>query len=139
MIEGPRPGDPRGGAPDEQPLPGGPAFLRFDRPEIEDGSMVVRAVPADVRARRRQARGTPLAYLYEVVSPWEPEHDLSFTAGHYDETRLVWRFSGEVTGIAGITEPSATEPSATGPSTADARPGPAPGTGPGSGSGPAPP
>lgn len=69
--------------------------------------MVVRAVPADVRARRRHARATPLAYLYEAVSEWEPEQDLAFTAGHFDETGLVWRFSGEVTGIAGITEPSA--------------------------------
>ncbi|TDE37203.1 hypothetical protein [Actinomadura sp. 6K520] len=106
MIEGPGPGDPRAGAHDEHPLPGGPAFLRFDRPEIQEGSLVVRAVPADVRAHRRQARGTPLAYLYEVVSEGEPEHDLVFTAGHFDEAGLVWRFSGEVTGIPGITEPS---------------------------------
>jgi hypothetical protein len=26
-------------------------------------------------------------------------------AGHYDETNLVWSFSGEVTGIVGLTEP----------------------------------
>ncbi|MFB4315239.1 hypothetical protein [Actinomadura sp. 21ATH] len=110
MIEEPRPGDSPGTAQDEHPLPGGPAFLRFDRPELHEGSMVVRAVPADVRAHRRHAAGTPLAYLYEVVSEWEPEHDLAFTAGHFDETGLVWRFSGEVTGIAGITEPSGSPP-----------------------------
>ncbi|GAA2431196.1 hypothetical protein GCM10010191_51150 [Actinomadura vinacea] len=95
---------------DEHPLPGGRAFLRFDRPELLEGSMVVRAVPADVRAHRRHARGTPLGYLYEVVSEGEPEHDLVFTAGHFDETGLVWRFSGEVNGIIGITEPSGSPP-----------------------------
>jgi hypothetical protein len=26
-------------------------------------------------------------------------------AGHYDETDLVWSFSGEVTGIVNLTEP----------------------------------
>jgi hypothetical protein len=83
-----------------------PAFLRFDPPELQDGSLVVRAVPADVRESRRLARGAPLGYLYEQVDEGEPEHDLTFTAGHFDEAKLVWSFSGEVTGIVGITEPA---------------------------------
>jgi hypothetical protein len=82
-----------------------PAFLRFDPPELQDGSLVVRAVPASLREGRRVARGSPLGYLYEQEPEDEPEHDLTFTAGHYDEDNLVWSFSGEVTGIIGITEP----------------------------------
>jgi hypothetical protein len=82
-----------------------PAFLRFDPPELQDGSLVVRAVPAALRAHRRQGSGTPLGYLYEVVEG-EPERDLRFAAGHFDEANLVWSFSAEITGIAGITEPS---------------------------------
>jgi hypothetical protein len=82
-----------------------PPFLRFDPPELQDGSLVVRAVPAALRAHRRQGPGTPLGYLYEVVEG-EPERDLRFAAGHFDEANLVWSFSAEITGIAGITEPS---------------------------------
>jgi hypothetical protein len=85
------------------------AFLRFDPPELQDGSFVIRAVPAVLRASRRQGPGTPLGYLYEVVEG-EPEQDTRFAAGHFDETNLVWSFSAEVTGIAGITEPSKTSP-----------------------------
>ncbi|MEU6041534.1 hypothetical protein ABZ801_39710 [Actinomadura sp. NPDC047616] len=87
-----------------------PAFLRFDPPELRDGSLIVRGVPARLREGRRLAPGAPLGYLYQQVDEDEPEHDLAFTAGHYDEDELVWRFSGEVTGIAGITEPFAGPP-----------------------------
>jgi hypothetical protein len=80
------------------------AFLRLDPPELDGGSLVVRAVPAPLRASRRAGLGTPLAYLYEQVPDGTPDRDLSFTAGHYDEANLVWSFSGEVTGIGGITE-----------------------------------
>ncbi len=98
-------GDSTGDAGAAPPFLRQPAFLRFDPPELQDGSLVVRAVPAGVREHRRQGPGTPLAYLYEVVEG-EPERDLRFTAGHFDEVNLVWSFSGEITGIAGITEPS---------------------------------
>ena len=84
-------------------------FLRFDPPELQDNSFVIRAVPAELRANRRQGPGTPLGYLYEVVEG-EPEQDMRFAAGHFDEANLVWSFSAEVTGIAGITEPSKTSP-----------------------------
>lgn len=80
------------------------AFLRLDPPELDGGSLVVRAVPARLRASRRSGLGVPLAYLYEQVPPGTPDRDLRFTAGHYDEANLVWSFSGEVTGIFGITE-----------------------------------
>jgi hypothetical protein len=86
-----------------------PTFLRFDPPELHEGSMVVRAVPADLRERRRLARDSPLAYLYEQVPEGEPEQDLTFTAGHYDEANLVWSFSGEVTGIFGLTQSTSPE------------------------------
>ena len=82
-----------------------PAFLRFDPPELQDGCFVIRAVPAALREHRRQGAGTPLGYLYEVAAD-EPEADLRFAAGHFDEVNRVWSFSAEVTGIAGITEPS---------------------------------
>ncbi len=81
-----------------------PAFLRFDRPELQDGAFVIKAVPAALRTSRREGPGTPLGYLYEVAED-EPEEDLRFAAGHFDEVNLVWSFSAEVTGIAGITEP----------------------------------
>ncbi len=89
------------------------AFLRFDPPELQDGAFVVRAVPAGLRARRRQGPGTPLGYLYEVVEG-EPDSDVRFAAGHFDEVNLVWSFSAEVTGIAGITEPSSPDRPANG-------------------------
>jgi hypothetical protein len=87
-----------------------PPFLRFDPPELHDGALVVRAVAAEDRERRRLAPSAPLGYLYETVSPGEPDHDLTFTAGHFDESALVWSFSGEVTGIGGISEPAAPPP-----------------------------
>ena len=34
---------------------------------------------------------------------------LTFTAGHYDEANLVWSFSGEVTGIFGLTQSTSPE------------------------------
>lgn len=82
----------------------GSAFLRLDRPELDDGSLVVRAVPAQLRASRRSCLGVPLGYLYEQVPLGAPDRDMTFTAGHYDEANLVWSFSGELTGILGITE-----------------------------------
>ncbi|WP_433334463.1 hypothetical protein [Spirillospora sp. CA-294931] len=85
------------------------AFIRFDPPELHDGSLVVRAVPADLREGRRLGPATPLAYLYERVPDAMPDTDQRFDAGHYDETRLVWSFSGELTGILGITEPTSPE------------------------------
>jgi hypothetical protein len=109
-----------------------PAFLRFDPPELQDGSLIVRGVPARLREQRRLAPGAPLGYLYQQAGEDEPEHDLAFTAGHYDEVELVWRFSGEVTGIAGITEPFAGPP----PGEEPARPGAG---APGSGGPPSPP
>jgi hypothetical protein len=84
-------------------------FLRFDPPELHDGSLVVRAVPAELRERRRVGPGTPLAYLYERVPEGASDRDLTFAAGHFDEVNLVWSFSGELTGILGITEPMAPE------------------------------
>ena len=82
-----------------------PAFLRFDRPELTGGALVIRAVPDLVRQRRRYSDEVPLAYLYEVVSRYDPDVDVVMTAGHYDAAALVWRFSGELAGITGITEP----------------------------------
>ncbi|MFG2000564.1 hypothetical protein ACGFNU_15590 [Spirillospora sp. NPDC048911] len=85
------------------------SFIRFDPPELRDGSLVVRAVPAELRESRRTGAGVPLAYLYEHVFDGMPERDVSFAAGHFDELKLVWSFSGELTGITGITEPLSPE------------------------------
>lgn len=82
-----------------------PSFIRFDPPELINGSLVVRAVPEELRERRRHSGVTPLAYLYEVVPDGMPAQDVSFTAGHFDEPNLVWAFSGQLTGLLGITEP----------------------------------
>lgn len=81
-----------------------PAFLRFDPPELHEGSFVVRAVATALRERRRNSRRSPLGYLYEQPPEGSADHDLTFDAGHFDETNLVWSFSGELTGILGITE-----------------------------------
>ncbi|KAB2343657.1 hypothetical protein [Actinomadura rudentiformis] len=86
-----------------------PPFIRFDPPELQDGSLVVRAIPAELRESRRTGAGVPLAYLYEHIPDGMPESDVSFTAGHFDELNLVWSFSGELTGISGITEPLSPE------------------------------
>ncbi len=67
--------------------------------------MVVLAVPAADRERRRRDSASPLAYLFEIVDPAEPIRDMRMDAGHYDETGQVWSFDGEVTAIAGLTEP----------------------------------
>ncbi|WP_214403257.1 hypothetical protein [Pseudonocardia lacus] len=83
-----------------------PTFLRMDRPELTaDNVMIVRAVPPADRQRRRTSSSAPLAYLFETVSPYEPDSDVELNAGHYDRTNLVWSFSGEVTAIVGLTEP----------------------------------
>lgn len=87
-----------------------PTFLRLDRPELEDATtMVVRSVPPAERERRRLSPVAPLAYLFETVTPYEPEHDVRLDAGHYDETNLVWSFSGEISAIVGLTEPMTPE------------------------------
>ncbi|HZG89317.1 MAG TPA: hypothetical protein VEZ42_03800 [Pseudonocardia sp.] len=84
----------------------GPTFLRMDRPELSAGNvLIVRSVPPADRLRRRLSPSSPLAYLFENVSPYEPDSDVEMNAGHYDETDLVWSFSGEVTAIVGLTEP----------------------------------
>ena len=90
-----------GGPEDSAP----PGFLRIDRPELQGTTLVIRAVPAQLRERRRLDRCSPLAYLYERVDGTEPRTDLALAAGHYDEANLVWSFSGEVSGIVGLTEP----------------------------------
>lgn len=87
-----------------------PTFLRLDRPELEGGhTMVVRAVPAADRERRRTSSAAPLAYFFEFVSPFEPDTDRRMAAGHYDEANQVWSFSGEITGVVGLTEPMTPE------------------------------
>ena len=92
-----------------------PTFLRLDRPELEDGStMVVLAVPSADRARRRTSDAVPLAYLFESVTPFEPDADVRMNAGHYDEDNLVWSFSGDVTAMVGLTAPMTPESAAPG-------------------------
>jgi hypothetical protein len=81
-----------------------PTFLRFDRPELEAGRLVVRAVPEPVRAHRRVSPAIPLGYRYEVRIEHEPVRDFAVTAGHFDQENLVWSFSGELDGILGLTE-----------------------------------
>jgi hypothetical protein len=85
-----------------------PTFLRLDRPELIGTNLVIRAVSKDVRERRRVASTVPLAYLYERAHGDEFEADLTMSAGHYDQANLVWLFSGEVSGIIGLTEPFST-------------------------------
>lgn len=80
-------------------------FLRLDRAELQDGNLVIRAVDSGVRAHHRLGPQAPLAYLYEQADSEEPEADLVLAAGHYDQSELVWSFSGEVSGIIGLTEP----------------------------------
>jgi hypothetical protein len=82
-----------------------PTFLRLDRPELDGTTMIVRMVPPGDRERRRTSPSAPLAYFYETVMPDEPHTDMRMNAGHYDETALVWSFSGDITAIAGITAP----------------------------------
>jgi hypothetical protein len=96
---------PAAGAADRPEVVDPPAFLRLDPPELQEGSLVIRAVSPRVREHRRLSPDTPLGYLYERPPQGVPERDLSFAAGNYDEARLVWSFSGELTGILGITEP----------------------------------
>lgn len=67
--------------------------------------MVVQAVPPADRERRRTSSSSPLAYLFEFVTPFEPDADVRMDAGHYDENNMVWSFSGEVTAIVGLTTP----------------------------------
>jgi hypothetical protein len=82
-----------------------PTFLRLDRPELIGNNLVVKAVSRDTRERRRVAGTAPLAYLYQHTQGDELESDLKMSAGHYDQANLVWSFSGEVSGIIGLTEP----------------------------------
>lgn len=86
-----------------------PTFLRLDHPELHGGYLVVPAKPTGSRARCRVSSAAPLAYLYEIGSEFEPENELRLAAGHYDATHLVWSFSGEVSGLSGITEPTTLE------------------------------
>jgi len=81
------------------------AFIRFDPPELQDGRIVVHAVPAQLREDRRHGPATPLGYLYEVPPDGIPDEGSSFTAGSFDQARMVWAFTGEITGLLGITEP----------------------------------
>jgi hypothetical protein len=82
-----------------------PTFLRLDRPELVGTDLVIRAVAKALRERRRIANTAPLAYLYEHSIGDQLESDLTMSAGHYDQANLVWSFSGEVSGIIGLTEP----------------------------------
>ncbi|MEV4415654.1 hypothetical protein [Catellatospora sp. NPDC049609] len=83
--------------------------LRLDRPELDaTARLVVRgAVDPRLREHRRTGAASPLAYLYERPDPDAPEADLTLSVGHYDEANLVWVFSGEVDGIIGLTQPTA--------------------------------
>jgi hypothetical protein len=92
---------------------GSHSFLRLDRAELSGTTMIVRATPAEVREHRRRSRDVPLGYLYERSSDADPDSDIVLAAGHYDQTNLVWSFSGELTGIIGLTEPYPTDEPAT--------------------------
>lgn len=83
-----------------------PTFLRLDRAELSDNHFVIRAIAPQVRDARRMAQTSPLGYLYERSTGDEPETDLTLAAGQYDQANLVWSFSGDVTGIVGLTEPT---------------------------------
>lgn len=85
------------------------AFIRFDPPELQDGRIVVRAVPEQLRQSRRHGPATPLGYLYEVPPDGIPDEGVSFTAGSFDQVHMVWAFTGEITGLLGITEPMSPE------------------------------
>jgi hypothetical protein len=78
-------------------------FLRLDRPELAGTTLVIRATSVEVRRHRQRSRAAPLAYLYEPRS--EHESDAVLAAGHYDVTNQVWVFSGDITGISGLTQP----------------------------------
>jgi hypothetical protein len=80
-------------------------FLRFDRPELVDNHLIVRAADPGAHGHRRQSQLSPLGYLYEIPDPDAPEQDLRLAAGHYDQANLVWVFSGDMPGIMGLTEP----------------------------------
>jgi hypothetical protein len=84
---------------------GSQGFLRLDRPELSGTTLIVRATPVEVRESRRHNGAAPLAYLYQRVSDADPDTDIVLAAGHFDEANLVWSFSGELTGIIGLTEP----------------------------------
>ncbi len=82
-------------------------FLRLDRAELSDNNFVIRAVAPQLRETRRVSQTSPLGYLYESPPGDEPDADLTISAGHYDQANLVWSFSGDVTGMPGLTEPMA--------------------------------
>jgi hypothetical protein len=82
------------------------AFLRLDAAELHDGNLVIRAIDTATRKRSQQGGHAPLAYLYEIPDADEPETDMLLAAGHFDPDAMVWRFSGDVPGILGLTEPT---------------------------------
>lgn len=84
-------------------------FLRLDRSELSDGKLVVRAAAAEAHVRSKASPAAPLGYLYGLEPDSESQHDLALSAGHYDAESQVWVFSGELTGIIGITEPYSAE------------------------------
>jgi hypothetical protein len=84
---------------------GSQTFLRLDRAELSGTTLIVRATPAEIREHRRRSAAAPLGYLYERASDADPDSDIVLAAGHYDQANLVWSFSGQLTGIIGLTEP----------------------------------
>jgi hypothetical protein len=91
---------------------GSHTFLRLDRAELSGTTLIVRATPAEIREHRRHSDDAPLGYLYQRVSDADPDTDIVLAAGHYDPANLVWSFSGQLTGIIGLTEPYPSEPPA---------------------------
>jgi hypothetical protein len=66
--------------------------------------MTIVATPDEIREQRRSSPTAPLGYLYQIRVDNEPDVDITVTAGHYDETNLVWVYSGQLGGIVGLTE-----------------------------------
>ncbi|WP_018653834.1 hypothetical protein [Actinomadura flavalba] len=83
-----------------------PTFLRLDRSELDGDVMVVPARPSVSRARTRTSATAPFAYLFDHDNAYEPEAELRMTAGRFDPVEQTWIFSGQITGLIGITEPT---------------------------------